>query len=178
MHRKHREKFFTTHDICLIGIFAAIIAVCAQLRIPLAVPFTMQTWAVMFAGIVLGTKNGVAAVLVYILLGFFGAPVFNGFTGGPGVVFGPTGGFILTFPVMAWAAGIARKKKVYILATVLVVAAIVNLSFGMVWFSLFTSHNLSNAFRFAVAPFLLPELFKIAAVITIGGGIRKALEKA
>ena len=69
-------KKLAIRDMCHIGIFAAIIAVCAQISIPmpLGVPMTLQTLAIPLAGVVLGIKKGVAATLVYILLGIIGVP--------------------------------------------------------------------------------------------------------
>ena len=102
----------STRDLCYIGFFAAIIAICAQITIPQpgGVPFTLQAWAVALSGLILGPKNGTLAVFVYILLGAAGAPVFAGFSGGLGVIMRPTGGFILSFPIMALLAGLGESK--------------------------------------------------------------------
>jgi biotin transport system substrate-specific component len=173
-----QKKFLSTRDICFMGIFVAIIAVCAQLRVPLpgGVAFTMQTWAVMFAGVVLGVKRGVIAIIVYILLGAMGVPVFNGFTGGLGVIAGPTGGFIVTFPIMALLAGLS--KNVYLLTVALSAAVFINLSAGMLWFAFERGIPVSAAFSAVVLPFILPEIFKIVAVIIIGKSVQRALFKA
>ena len=84
-------------SLCQIALFAAIIAVCSQIQIPLTVPFTMQTFAVFSALAILGGKNGTISILIYIALGAIGIPVFAGFSGGIGVLFGTTGGYILGF---------------------------------------------------------------------------------
>ena len=88
---------FQTKDIVLIGIFAALIAVCSWISIPTAVPFTLQTFGVFMAVEVLGGKRGTLSVLVYLLLGAVGLPVFAGFTGGMGIITGSTGGYIVGF---------------------------------------------------------------------------------
>ncbi len=80
-----------TRDIVFIGIFAALIAICSWISIPTTVPFTLQTMGVFTAVGLLGGKRGSLAVLVYILLGLVGLPVFAGFSGGVGVLFGTTG---------------------------------------------------------------------------------------
>ena len=97
--------------MCHISIFAAIIAVCAQVSLPMpyGVPLTLQTFAIQLAGVVLGPKKGALAALVYITLGAVGVPVFAGFTGGMGIVLGVTGGFILSFPLLALLAGIGSR---------------------------------------------------------------------
>ena len=75
-----------TLALVYIAICAGFIAICSWISIPTAVPFTMQTFAVFFAVGFLGGKRGTAAVLIYILLGAVGLPVFSGFTGGLGVL--------------------------------------------------------------------------------------------
>ena len=71
-----------TYDIVLTGVMAVLIAVCSWISVPTAVPFTLQTFGVFMAVLVLGGKRGTLAVLVYVLLGAAGLPVFAGFTGG------------------------------------------------------------------------------------------------
>jgi biotin transport system substrate-specific component len=179
MEKKVLLQKFTTRDVCYIGIFVAIISVCAYVSVPLGmVPFTLQTWAIMMAGAVLGAKRGVIAVIIYILLGAVGAPVFAGGLSGIGIIAGFRGGFIVTFPVLAFMAGIMRDKKIVYLAAGLVCGVIINLTVGMVWFSAVTQNNLQASFSTAVAPFILPEIFKIVAVIVVGKSVHAALAKA
>lgn len=73
-----------TADLVIIALFAAITAVLSQIAIPMPtnVPVTLQTFAVALCGFCLGSKKGTAAILVYILLGAVGIPVFTGFKGG------------------------------------------------------------------------------------------------
>ena len=75
-----------TLDIVYCGIFATITAILAQISIPLpgGVPLTLQTFAVSLAGILLGSKKGFISILVYVLMGAIGLPVFSGFSGGIG----------------------------------------------------------------------------------------------
>ena len=92
-------------DICYIALFTALIAILAQISIPLpgGVPLTLQTFAVPLAGLVLGSKRGTIATVVYVLLGAVGVPVFSNFTVGLGIVLVLTGGFIVSFPLMVSA---------------------------------------------------------------------------
>ena len=80
-----------TYDIVYIAVFAVIMAICSWISIPAAVPFTLQTFGVFIAAGVLGGKRGTLSVLVFILLGAVGIPVFANFSGGIGVLVGPTG---------------------------------------------------------------------------------------
>ena len=84
-------------DMVYIGLSAAIIAVCSWISIPLTVPITLQTMGVVLISGLFGAKRGTLSTLLYILIGAIGVPVFAGFSGGIGVLFGTTGGYILGF---------------------------------------------------------------------------------
>jgi biotin transport system substrate-specific component len=103
------RKRWDTTDLSLVAVFAALIAALAILPgIPvgaLGVPITLQTLGVMLAGIVLGPARGTAAVLLYLVAGLIGLPVFSGFRGGFGVLAGPSAGYLLAFPLAACIAG-------------------------------------------------------------------------
>ena len=90
-----------TYDIVYIAVFAVIMAICSWISIPTAVPFTLQTFGVFVAVGVLGGKRGTLSILVFILLGAIGVPVFAGFSGGIGVLAGTTGGYIIGF-LFSW----------------------------------------------------------------------------
>lgn len=101
-------------DLALIATFAALIAACALLpAIPvgvLPVPITLQTFGVALAGAVLGARRGFLAVLLYVVVGLAGAPVFAGGTGGLAVAAGPSMGYILAFPLAALAVGFLTER--------------------------------------------------------------------
>ena len=112
MNTQTSHTTFTAKDLCQTGIFTALIVVCSQLSIPMpaGVPMTLQTFIIPLAGIVLGAKRGTIATCIYVLLGAVGLPVFAGFAGGLGILFGMTGGFILSFPLMALFAGLGSRR--------------------------------------------------------------------
>lgn len=83
-----------TYDMAYIAVFTVLIAICSWISIPMTVPFTLQTFAVFLSVSILGGRRGTMAVLVYVLLGAVGIPVFAGFTGGPGIILNTTGGYI------------------------------------------------------------------------------------
>jgi len=176
-----KTKALSIREVCGIGLFVAIIAVCAQVSIPMpyGVPMTLQTFAIPLAGAVLGAKKGTIAALAYILLGATGVPVFAGFAGGIGMFFGRTGGFILAFPIMALTAGIgAKKNNIIWLVTWLVIGAIALYISGMLMFSLVTSSSLATSFALVVTPFIPTEIVKIAMVVILSRLINNALEKS
>ena len=176
-----RQKKLSTRELCYIGIFTAIIAACAQIIIPQpgGVPFTLQVWAISLAGLILGTKNGTIAALVYILLGAVGAPIFAGFSGGFGTIMRPTGGFILSFPVVALLAGLGERKGgiVWVLLG-LATGSIFNLAAGLLWFNWITGFGLAISFGYSVAPFILVAIVRTAVLPLISKSIKAALRKA
>lgn len=174
-------KKLSTRELCYIGIFVAIIALCAQVTIPQpgGVPFSLQAWGVALAGLVLGSKNGAIAVAVYILLGAIGAPVFTGFGGGFGRILGATGGFILSFPLLAFFAGRGfSSNRMFRIKIWLAIGVTVNYVCGMLYFSLVTSLSLPVSFGYSVAPFILPGIVKILALPWIAKSIKTAMQKA
>lgn len=103
----------TTTDIALIAGFAAIIAVCAilpSLKVAGPVPITLQTFGVLLAGAVLGSKRGFLAVSLYLVVGLAGLPVFSGGGAGPGVFAGPSVGYLIGFPLAAGLCGFIVER--------------------------------------------------------------------
>ena len=179
-------------ELCYSAIFAAIISVLAQLSIPLpgGVPITLQTLAIMLAGIILGPKKGSLAVIIYIILGAVGLPVFAGFKGGLASVTGPTGGFIISFWTVSLCSGLgyhfgSRAKrnldsiKLLYLFTVIgiLIGAACNYVIGVVWFSSVTGNTALNAIKLCVLPFMLTDLIKLVLAAILGPMLARALRR-
>ena len=110
--RRPRRTPWTATDLSYIAVFAALTAAFSLLPgIPLAagVPITLQTLAVMLAGLILGPLRGAAAVGLYLVAGLAGLPVFSGFSGGLGVLAGPSAGYLLSFPLAALVVGLISR---------------------------------------------------------------------
>ena len=168
-------------DICLIGMFTALIVVCSQLSIPMpaGVPMTLQTFIIPLAGIVLGAKRGTIATCIYLLLGAVGLPVFAGFSGGIGILFGMTGGFLLSFPLMALCAGLGSRHDNKIkTAAGLIIGAVLNYLVGMIMFAALTDSSMSYAFTACVLPFIPTAIIKIVLAEVIGLQMKKLLRRA
>ncbi|MCR5508773.1 MAG: biotin transporter BioY [Lachnospiraceae bacterium] len=169
-------------DLCYVALFTALIAVLAQISIPLpgGVPMTLQTFAIPLAGLVLGPKRGTLAAVVYVLLGAVGVPVFAGFSGGLGIVLGMTGGFIVSFPLMAFLAGLAEKKTVKspMLWVWLVTGAVANYVVGTVWFMFVADSSLIAALTACVIPFIPTAILKIILSGFFGTMLRRVLVKS
>ncbi|HEY3437117.1 MAG TPA: biotin transporter BioY [Actinotalea sp.] len=103
----------STADIALIGTFAALLAVCSLLSVPVGpagAPITLQTFAVILAGAVLGARRGALAVLLYLAVGFAGLPIFAQGVGGPATFGKVTLGYLLAFPLAAWLVGLVVER--------------------------------------------------------------------
>lgn len=137
----HTEKMIDnrikTLDLVYTAMGVALISVCAWITIPMTVPFTLQTFAVPVVLLLLGGKRGLAATVVYVIMGAIGIPVFSGFTGGLGILLGKTGGYIMGFIFMALIYMLAtnafgKNKKTEMIA--LIAGLIVCYAFGTAWF--------------------------------------------
>ena len=170
-----------TYDIVYIAVFAVIMAICSWISIPAAVPFTLQTFGVFIAAGVLGGKRGTLSVLVFILLGAVGIPVFANFSGGIGVLAGPTGGYIIGFlfsALVMWAMEKLPGKKSIMQIVSMVVGLVVCYAFGTAWFMVVYGKangpvGLVTALGWCVFPFIIPDLIKIALAYVLSRKLRK-----
>jgi len=172
-----------TYDVVYAGLFAVLIAVCAWISIPAAVPFTLQTFGVFMAVGVLGGKRGTLAVLAYILLGAVGAPVFAGFTGGIGILLGNTGGYIVGFffsALVMWALEKIPGRGRAAHALAMLAGLAVCYLFGTVWFMVVYSRangpvSAGTVLGWCVIPFIIPDLLKIALACILAPKIKRGM---
>ena len=170
-------------DMAYIALFAALIAICAWISIPTAVPFTLQTFGVFCAVGLLGGKRGTLAVLVYIALGAIGLPVFAGFKGGLSALLGATGGYIVGFVLSALVYWLVTKllgDHVWSAALGMALGLLVCYAFGTAWFMSVYARGtgaigLTTALGWCVFPFLLPDAIKIALALLVPRRIPKSL---
>jgi biotin transport system substrate-specific component len=156
----------TTRELATAALFTAMLSVAAYVAIPVgSVPFTLQVYVVLLAGMVLGPRLGVLSVLAYLILGLF-APVYAGGTSGLGALFGPTGGYLLGFLGAALVAGLITKRGERTTPKLLV-AAIVGLvpiyALGATWLALQLHLTPGTAVLTGIAPFVWFDLLKAAA---------------
>ncbi|MBR4319480.1 MAG: biotin transporter BioY [Oscillospiraceae bacterium] len=176
------KPVFTAKEIAFTAMFSALIAICSWISIPTAVPFTLQTFAIYCALECLGGKKGFFAVLVYILLGAVGVPVFAGFSGGLGVILGTTGGYIIGFLATAgvyWAfEKFPQHEKLWLRLTALVLGTVLCYVFGTAWFMyVYTKQteaiDLATALSWCVTPFLGSNVLKLALAIIVSDRVKK-----
>ena len=178
-----RRQVLSIRDMTYIALCAALLVVCAWITIPFTVPFTMQTFGVFVSVGLLGTKRGTFAVLIYMLLGLVGLPVFSGFQGGPGVLFGITGGYIIGFVFGAWIMGSLQTVMGCSFWESLVVMGLGLITcylFGTVWYVLVYMRGGSvaqwaAAVQSCVLPYILPDCGKICLAAVVVRRVRPFL---
>ncbi|MBQ9030393.1 MAG: biotin transporter BioY [Parasporobacterium sp.] len=170
-------------DLTYMALGAVLIAVCSWISIPASVPFTLQTFAVFLVLGLLGGKRGTVSILVYLLLGAIGIPVFSGFTGGFSRLIGMTGGYLISYifiGLIYWGAGKLFGTKLPVRIISMLVGNLVCYAFGTAWFMVVYAGQtgpigLGTALGMCVIPFILPDLLKIALAIFLAGRLRKPL---
>lgn len=182
-----RSIKLNTRDIILAGLFAALTAVGAFLRIPLpVVPFTMQLFFCVFAGILLGSKVGMLSQLIYVLIGLCGIPVFTK-GGGPAYIFQTSFGYLIGFVVGAYAAGktleIIKKYNVFTCLIACLVGTLFIYLIGVPYIYLISTLYFGSEMTLwyaVVVGFLTPiggDLVSCVLVSIIGLKIRQVLVK-
>ena len=159
----------STKNISYIAMCNALITVCAWIAVPSVVPFTLQTFAVAAAGGLLGAKRGTLSVLIYILLGAIGLPVFASFKSGAEVILGATGGYVIGFLFLALISGFAAERfgrKMRVLIPSMLAGGAVCYAFGTVWYICIYSANtgsigIISVLLKCVFPFIIPDIIKI-----------------
>jgi biotin transport system substrate-specific component len=182
---RSRTRFSTT-DLALIAVFAALIAAAAYTAaIPVGgagVPLTLQTFALLLAGLVLGPVRGFLAAALYLLLGLVGLPVFAGHAAGAAVFTGPTGGYLVGFPLLAAAAGLgavlvgAGRTRALLLLLPAVAGIVVDHVAGIVGMHLALDVSWAKAATFD-APYWLGDLVKGAVAAIVAAEVHRAFPR-
>ena len=178
---------FRTLDLAYIALFAVLMAVCAWITVPLPKPlvqFTMQTFAMFMALATLGGRRGLYAMVVYLLLGAVGVPVFSGFRGGIGVLLDTTGGYIIGFVAAAlvyWLLTVRLGDSLPVKAIACVLGLAVCYAFGTAWFLVLYARTtgpigVTTALGWCVIPYIIPDLLKLALALLLSGRVKKFLK--
>lgn len=176
-----------TTDLALIAAFAALIAVCSYLAaIPMGgagVPLTLQGFALLLTGALLGPLRGTAPVVLYLLLGVAGLPVFAGHASGPGVFVGVTGGYLWSFPIMVLAVGLlvkyvlrARRTNPLLVFAACVVGVVINHVGGIIGMAIVLRVGLPEAAAFD-APYWIGDFIKAAVAAVVASQVHRAFPK-
>lgn len=170
-----------TRNMILCSLFVSLTAVCAQIAVPL--PFTpvqisLASFAVLLSGACLGAKAGFLCQCVYLLAGAVGFPVFTRFSGGIGILFGATGGYLLGYPFSAYLIGfLCEKLRNIRFGTLLsmLCGTLFCYLFGTLWYMLLTKTPFISTLLACVFPFLPGDILKIAAALFLSARLRNKL---
>ena len=176
-----------TRSTVFCALCIAIMAVCSWITVPFGpVPFTLQTFAMVFSFLVLKPKEALASIALYLSMGAIGLPMFSSMRGGIGMILGPTGGFLWGFLIGAALALccmklLAMKLKQGHIA-IDVVGAVFFLAIcylcGWIQLAVVAHMGMAAAFAAAVAPFIIIDAVKLAIAIGVARAVRKALRPA
>ena len=170
----------TARRVIGVAVFTTATALGAKVAVPVPgtpVPLTLQLVCVVLAGAVLGARLGAASQALYLGVGMLGAPVFAA-GGGLPYLMGPTGGYLIAFPVAAYVVGsVARRSRGVGALTAGLVAGVLTVhAGGAAWLAIWTG-DLRLALEYGVGPFLLIDAVKIALALLIALRVRpRALE--
>jgi len=172
-------------DVVRIVAANILLALCAHIAIPLPwtlVPITGQTFGVLFVAVLLGSRRGAIAIVLYLLEGMAGLPVFQPYgLPGPARFFGPTAGYLLAYPPAAFLAGWlmenARIKGAVRLASALFCGEVLIFLSGCAWLATAMGLGWSSALQQGALPFLPGEIIKMAVIVVAVRGFELAGEK-
>lgn len=172
----------STKTIVSCGLLVALLVVSCFFTIPLGpVPFTLQTAIIILMALLLTPGQAAACCGVYLLMGAIGLPVFSGMTGGFGKFLGPTGGFLVSYPIATALASFVRRalerrglRQVACDIAAVACVTIVADTFGWLWFMALTQSDPLSAFLVTDAPFIAIDCAKGALAIAIAVAIRAA----
>ncbi len=174
----NKSMKYSVRELSVCGMMAALICVLAPVSLPLVseVPISLATLAVMLCGVLLGRNLGSLAVLIYIILGAIGLPVFAGWSSGLGIILGVTGGYIIGYLPLAWISGYFSEKfgkncrgfaKYAVLTGGMILGNAVLYLIGTIWFIKATGMGLAAAMSVCVIPFIPGDLIKTAVVAVL-----------
>lgn len=178
--RMGHERIIETVKIALM---AAIISVLGPFSVPLPftpVPISFTIMAVYLTAYLLGAKTGTLSVIIYILVGLAGAPVFSGFTGGAAKLIGPTGGYIIGFIFIAVIGGFFVDKfkgKVWISIIGMALGTAVCYLFGSLWLAYQQGLTLKQALVAGVVPYIALDCAKMVIAVILGRQIKPLIGK-
>ena len=176
---QERKSTSKAYSMTSIALMAAVICVVGPFTLPIGpVPITLAPLAILLSVYILGTKKGTIALLIYLLIGAVGVPVFSGFTGGIGELAGPTGGYLIGYIFFALIAGWFIHRfydKVVIQFLGMVLALAVLYAFGTAWLAYSAGMTFGAALAVGVLPFIVFDLIKIVIAIVLGRAVRNRL---
>lgn len=173
----------TVKELAIAAVLTAITCVLAPISISIEpVPISLGVFCILLIGAMLRPHLAVLSVLVYILIGAVGVPVFSNFQGGFQKLIGPTGGFLFAYPFMVLITSLSvvifKKKNIISLGVGMILSLVVMYTSATTWFALSTGSTVKSALLACVTPFILVDLAKLVCAIAFSLAVSKALSKA
>jgi biotin transport system substrate-specific component len=166
--------------LCIAGIMTALCAVMSNIAVPFSgIVLSLGTLGIFLTGMMLTPRYALLSIGAYLLLGVCGAPVFAGFSSGLGTFLGPTGGFLVAYPIMAFviALGFSRAGKNYIAKAVVIIAALV-ICYGLGggWYAYYSGVGFGKSLTIVALPFLPFDIGKAVLAVVISGSVKKLVK--
>ena len=174
------KKNRLAYTLTLTALMTAVICVVAPLSIPIGpVPISLSILALFLSVYLLGWKLGTLSCLLYLLIGLLGVPVFSGFTGGVGKLFGPTGGYMIGYIPLCVLSGLVidHYEKRWIHALGMTGGVLIAYTLGTAWFCHLMEMDIPSALSLCVFPFIPADIAKIIIALILGPMIRKRLRR-
>ncbi len=180
MKEKH-TKYFHVKTMANISLCTAVIIISSWLTIPLPVSFTLQTLSIFVICSVFSARVSFFSILLYVMLGVCGIPVFSNFGAGISVLIGPTGGFIFSFLLIPFIFSLFRGNKRYMLALSMILSQIACYILGALWYAVLLQNNfyssIISAFAICVVPFLIFDTIKIIVALLLSPKLKRIIKE-
>ena len=174
-------KTTTTKTLALCAVFAALMAMCSQIQIPLGmIPINLGLFAVHLCAALMKKQYAALSMAVFLLMGLVGLPVFAGFQGGAGVLFGRTGGYIIGYVASAFLTSLLLEKwgRAWWKEALSMAAGVAACYlFGTAWYMALTHTPLWLSLTYCVFPFLPGDAVKIALAVALSARLEKPLRR-
>lgn len=171
---------FDSKNMTKIAVMTAVICILGPLSIPIGpVPISLTPLTILLSVYILGTASGSVATLLYVFLGAVGLPVFGGFTGGFGIIAGPTGGYIIGYVFLALISGWFVEhfyNMVWVQYMGMCLGMAVLYAFGTAWLAYVAHMTFAEALAAGVLPFIAVDMIKMAVSIILGRAVNKRLD--
>jgi biotin transport system substrate-specific component len=172
--------------LALVAMFTTILAFCALISIPITpispVPITLQVFAVYLIVTLLGPRYGTYTCLLYLFLGAIGLPVFSGGDAGVGQIIGPSGGYLISFPVAAFVGGYlskgtgsSRRSELLRVSSANAASLAIIYTIGVLWLSIVYLHgNIYDGVLLGAVPFIPFDVLKAIVAVPVSLRVRGA----
>jgi biotin transport system substrate-specific component len=165
----------------LASLMAALTAVGAYIHVPIGpVPIVLSTLFVLLSGLLLGSRWGLASMVLYLFVGAIGLPVFSGGRGGIAHFFGPTGGYLFGYVLASWVTGfIAERSRGILILEIfsVVVGSLVIYGLGVPWLKVVTQMSWPKALLMGMVPFLIGDAVKASVALILARAVRPILKR-